>query len=326
SILADESHERLMDSPFKRQIKKGVLGNIYNGKVWQEFLDEQGQPFFVEDKTDFQIGLALNLDWYTPYSRVKRSCAPIYITILNFSRHIRYRSENLILASIIPGPKEPDTSQLQNYLQLIINELKQLWSGQLFKTTLYPIGHMFRCALIQIACDIPAARYRTSFAFLKTCMQQICFSGSSKLDYSNYIQDDPSLTNAEHRRIAFQYKISTSKRIVQYAWINEDSPKLSIKNLYKIQNLIDATLLPVNMGCVNFKITSGFDALIADQWKTWILIQLTQKIITEAEIEVDYIAMMAFLQYVEQIYGKHFCSPNIHLHKHLQKCMLDYGP
>ncbi|CAG8806274.1 5087_t:CDS:1, partial [Racocetra fulgida] len=52
---------------------------------------------------------------------------------------------------------EPNTSQLQNYLQLMINEFKQLWSEQLFKTTQYPIGHMFCYALIQIVYDIPAA-------------------------------------------------------------------------------------------------------------------------------------------------------------------------
>ncbi|CAG8568750.1 29327_t:CDS:2, partial [Racocetra persica] len=227
SILADETNERLMDSPFKRQVEKG-------------------------DKTDVRIGLALNLDWYTPYSRVKRSCAPIYITVLNFPRHIRYRSENLILTGIIPGPREPDTTQLQNYLQPIINELKQLWSGQLFKTTLYPIGRMFHCALIQIACNIPA----------------VC----------------------------------------------KDSPKLGIKQLYEIQDQIDATPLPVDIGHINFKITSGFDALTADQWKTW-----SQRIITEAEIEAGHIAMMTFLKYAEQIYGKRFCSPNMHLHKHLRE-------
>ncbi|CAG8788985.1 36398_t:CDS:2 [Gigaspora margarita] len=157
SILVDKSNERLIDSPFKRQIEKGMLDDIYDGKVWQEFLDKQGQPFFVGNKADARIGLAFNLDWYTPYSRVKRSCAPIYITILNFPRHIRYRSENFILAGIIPGPKEPDTSQLQNYFQPIVNELKQLWSGQLIKTTLYPVGCMFHCALIKISYDIPAA-------------------------------------------------------------------------------------------------------------------------------------------------------------------------
>ncbi|CAG8578994.1 10212_t:CDS:2 [Cetraspora pellucida] len=268
----------------------GVLGNIYDEKIWKEFLDEEGHPFFVEDNADIRIGLALNVDWYTPYSYVKRSCAPIYMTILNFPRHIRYRNENLILVGIIPGPKEPNTKQLQNYLQPMVNELKQLWSSQIFKTTQYPIRRMFRCALVQIACDIPAAR-------------------TSKLDYSNYSQEDSLLTNAEHRRIALQYKIGdsttqkklfqqhgirwtcllelpyidiprfttidpmhniflgTSKHIVQHAWMNGDLPKLSIKHLYEIQNLIDATPLPIDLDRINLKITSGFDTLTADQWK-----------------------------------------------------------
>ncbi|CAG8832117.1 10546_t:CDS:1, partial [Racocetra persica] len=107
-----------------------------------------------------------------------------------------------------------------------------------------------------------------------------------------------------------------------------DFPKLGIKQLHEIQNLIDATPLPVDMGRINFKITSGFDALTADQWKTWVLIYSTyvlhkfldeadqrcwqafvtvvsiwsQRIITEAEIEACHKAMMAFLQYAEQIY------------------------
>ncbi|CAG8843139.1 30857_t:CDS:2, partial [Racocetra persica] len=50
------------------------------------------------------------------------------------------------------------------------------------------------------------------------------------------------------------------------------------------------------------------------------------RIITEAEIEAGHTAMIAFLQYAEHIYGKNFCSPNMHLHKHLQECMIDYGP
>lgn len=79
-----------MNSPFERQIEKDVLGNVYDGKIWQEFLDKQEQLFFVENKSDVRIKLALNIDWYTPYSYVKRSCAPIYITILNFLRHIKY--------------------------------------------------------------------------------------------------------------------------------------------------------------------------------------------------------------------------------------------
>ncbi|CAG8786983.1 13182_t:CDS:2, partial [Dentiscutata erythropus] len=104
---------------------------------------------------------------------------------------------------------------------------------------------------------------------------------------------DQPLTNAEHRRIALQYKNSnltiqkklfqqygirwtcTSKHIVQYAWMNDNSPKLSIKDLYEIQKQIDTTPLPVDMGHINFKITSGFDALTANQWKIWVLVYST---------------------------------------------------
>ncbi|RIB19509.1 hypothetical protein C2G38_2181609 [Gigaspora rosea] len=45
----------------------------------------------------------------------------------------------------------------------------------------------------------------------------------------------------------------------------------------------------------------------------------------EAEIEAGHTAMIAFLQYAKQIYEKNFCSPNMHLHKHLRECMIDYG-
>ncbi|CAG8482920.1 6941_t:CDS:2 [Dentiscutata heterogama] len=152
---------------------------------------------------------------------------------------------------------------------------------------------------------------------------------TSKLDYSNYIQENPPLTNAEHRQIALQYKISnsttqkklfqqhgirwtcllelpyidisrftmidpmhniflgTSKHIVQYAWMNNNLPKLgsSLFNIFLYQFLDEA-----DRRCWQVFVTS---VLI------W-----SQRIITEAEIEAGHTAMIAFLQYAEQIYGK----------------------
>ncbi|CAG8703208.1 2698_t:CDS:10, partial [Gigaspora margarita] len=282
SPLLNVNHSNLYSIIPEPSYNPGVLGDIYNRKVWKEFLDKQGHPFFIGDSTDVRIGLAFNLDY-----------------------------ENLILVSIIPSSKEPDTNQLQNYLQPMVNELKQLWSGQLFKTAQYPIGRIFCCALIQIACDIPAACKITGLALHSSkhacskCTRVFtCFLGTSKLDYSDYIQEDPPLTNAKHRRIALQYKVSTSKCIVQHAWMNDNLPKLDIKQL-------------------------RFDALTADQWKIWVLVYSiyalhqfldeanqrfwqvfviavliwSQRIITEAEIEAGHTAMMAFLQYAKQIYA-----------------------
>lgn len=36
--------------------------------------------------------------------------------------------------------------------------------------------------------------------------------------------------------------------------------------------------------------------------------------------------LVEFCQSVEQIYGKQVCTPNMHLHCHLQACLLDYWP
>ncbi|CAG8764442.1 2808_t:CDS:1, partial [Dentiscutata heterogama] len=63
--------------------------------------------------------------------------------------------------------------------------------------------------------------------------------------------------------------LGTSKYIVQHAWINNNLPKLGIKQLHEIQIRIDSISLPVDIEYINFKITSGFDTLIAGQWKIW---------------------------------------------------------
>jgi len=58
----------------------------------------------------------------------------------------------------MPGSHEPDGMQLQNYMRPLVDELVQLYSGQLFKTAKYPLGRILRAALVLIMCDAPAAR------------------------------------------------------------------------------------------------------------------------------------------------------------------------
>ena len=50
-----------------------------------------------------------------------------------------YRAENLILAGMTPGPKEPTAEQLQHYLKLIVDDLIMLHErGIVIKTPLHP--------------------------------------------------------------------------------------------------------------------------------------------------------------------------------------------
>lgn len=69
-----------------------------------------------------------------------------------------YRTANLLLTAIMPGPKEPDPDQVQGYLKVLIDELLRLWQeGVVIKTPSCPQGRRVRVVLVAVVCDKPAA-------------------------------------------------------------------------------------------------------------------------------------------------------------------------
>lgn len=76
----------------------------------------------------------------------------------------RYRTANLLLFGIMPGPKEPTPDQCQRFLRIIVNELLRLWrDGVLIPTPSCPAGRLIRVILICICCDKPAAHKMGGF-------------------------------------------------------------------------------------------------------------------------------------------------------------------
>ena len=63
------------------------------------------------------LALALNLDWFQPFSGQQYSMGGIYMTLLNLPREERYLDENMILVGILPGPGETPRTQLQGALK-----------------------------------------------------------------------------------------------------------------------------------------------------------------------------------------------------------------
>ncbi|KAF0377000.1 hypothetical protein F8M41_012676 [Gigaspora margarita] len=84
--------------------------------------------------------------------------------------------------------------------------------------------------------------------------------------------------------------LGTSNRIIQHAWMNENSLKLDTKQLYEIQNLIDSTPLPADMG-PNRQCWQAFVSAVS----IW-----SQRIITELEIEAGHKAMISFVKYADK--------------------------
>ena len=99
------------------------------------------------------------------------------MAIMNLPRLVRFKRENLLLLGLIPGPSEPPKT-IDTYLAPVVNDLLLLWQGVQFQH-----GHSYtlsiRCALLCVACDLPAGR--------KTCgfLSYVANLGCSRC-YSNF--------------------------------------------------------------------------------------------------------------------------------------------
>lgn len=94
-----------------REVANDVLEDIYDGKVWKQFLNPGGVPFL---SVPYNFALTLNVDWFQPF---KNTCSngAMCIAIQNLPRNERYSSDNIILVGVIPGPHEPSKT-MNGYL------------------------------------------------------------------------------------------------------------------------------------------------------------------------------------------------------------------
>jgi len=143
--------------------------------------------------------------------------------------------------------------------------------------------------------------------------------------------------------------LGTGKRMLS---IWEEQQLLEKKDFVGIQEFVDKTCVPPDIGRIPLKIASGFSGFTADQLKNWINIYsipalfhilptehlecwrhfvyacriLCKQCLSPADIEVAHNMLLRFCTKVECFYGKEAISPNFHLHCHLKQILLDYGP
>lgn len=181
-----------------------MLEDVYDGKIWKEFQVVDGQPFL---SGDWGIGLMINVDWFQPYKHTNCSVGAIYLTIMNLPRSVRFRRENVILIGILPGPNEPK-HDINSYIQPLVDELSVLWIGQLMQVRkdCEVSSELIRCALLCVACDLPAGRKLCGFlghsAKLGCARCLKVFSGSvGSMNYSGFDRNSwPPRTNSTHRK------------------------------------------------------------------------------------------------------------------------------
>ena len=141
--------------------------------------------------------------------------------------------ENIILISIIPGPKEPKHT-INSYLAPLVDELNDLWNG--ISVTIDTSSKkiiMVRLAVMCIACDIPAVRKMCGFAGHSACLgcskcKHRFVSKSWGMDYSGFDRSQWDLRNStEHKEHARKY-LSAQSVSQQDECVSENGVRYSV--------------------------------------------------------------------------------------------------
>ena len=189
-----------------QKIPPETLGDVYDGEVWKMFHDRDYNDFL---NYPYSYLLSLNVDWFQPFVHTIYSTGAIYLTIQNIPRLERYKTNNIILVGVMPGPKEPKLTA-NSYLAPLVNELQEFYDGVVMPVMVNnkEIKIRIRLALSCVACDIPASRIVSGFLGhnarlgCNKCLREFhaISVGEQKLDFSGYNRDQWTLRTVDNHR------------------------------------------------------------------------------------------------------------------------------
>lgn len=105
--------------------------------------------------TDKVLTLTLNIDGIQPSRNARSTIWPILMVINDLPPHRRFALENLILAGVWSAKSKPSRDDARSFLQPMIDELRNLEKGHLFRTSA-DFHQFIRVYLISACCDKPA--------------------------------------------------------------------------------------------------------------------------------------------------------------------------
>ena len=77
-----------------RHQQKGILRDVYNGRMWRQFKNFMGVDFHNQER---RLGLMLNLEWFQPFHHSPYSVGVLFVTIMNLPREEQYKNRMTFL-------------------------------------------------------------------------------------------------------------------------------------------------------------------------------------------------------------------------------------
>ena len=217
ALICRPGMESILDRDVLAEGREGPFSDIFGGTVLRGFCGPDNLPFLPSKGSEGRYIFGLSVDAFNPFlnkqAGKKASSTAIYMVCLNLPPAIRYKAENMYLAGVIPGPREPSLTQINHLLEPLVEELLEFWTPGVWftRTPQWEYGRLVRAALVPLVCDLKAARQvmgHGSHSARKFC--SICQLPRDEIN----VTDDSKLlaiSSTEYRRRAAKWKGASSQ-------------------------------------------------------------------------------------------------------------------
>ncbi|RXW15897.1 hypothetical protein EST38_g9952 [Candolleomyces aberdarensis] len=192
--------------------------DIWQGEVFRAVKDPSNRPFFPAPAGELRLAFSLSVDSFSPFqnktAKQTASSTGMWMVLLNLPWHLRYLPQNMYLIGVIPGPKKPSNDEINHYIRLLVNDLKELWTPGVFFSRTYtrPQGRLCQGLLIPLVCDLLAAHQVIGYPGAPTA-HYFCTCCDLDIDDINVLnrQEWPAKDIRHIRRYAAIYRDSVSE-------------------------------------------------------------------------------------------------------------------
>ncbi|EIW77947.1 hypothetical protein CONPUDRAFT_61597 [Coniophora puteana RWD-64-598 SS2] len=199
------------DVPNRNHDKEFIMKDMHDGSLWHELdthtVREVSEHGHVRDRPEdgretapklsshrFGLVLTMNVDWMGVLENRPHSTGAMYFAINNLPRDQRFLQINVICASVMPGPKEPDVRQISHCMEPSAREVNMLRSG--VSMDVYdeeePANVYADCACLD--CDMPASHKCNGTASHSHDMQPCLYCDATVIDINSASGYDNSRT------------------------------------------------------------------------------------------------------------------------------------
>lgn len=181
--------------------KPRYVKNAFEAQFLREFNGPGDGKLFIDRGDEGRFAFALHVDFFNPEGMrirgARTSSGIISMACLNLPINIRYKPENMYLAGIIAGPKQPSLENLNHYIRPLVQDLASSWERgvRYSRTANHSNGRTTRSAVALVVCDLPAARHVSALAGVSShffCSACNCYHKTAygRVDFHNWIPRD----------------------------------------------------------------------------------------------------------------------------------------